>query len=267
MRPALLDEVSEVMRAVAHEVIVPRFRSLEAHEIEEKAPGELVTVADREAEQLLSEALLELLPGSRVVGEEQAAKQPRLLDGLDSGDVWLIDPLDGTHNFVEGRPCFSVMIALLRAGEAVAAWMLDPITDSMAHAERGAGAYVEGVRLESVSSSPGAALLRGSVLKKYMPEDLRQQVELRIPRIGAALEGMRCAGAEYPAVARGDHDFAVFWRTLPWDHAPGALFLSEAGGVAARLDGTPYTVSDSRIGLLVARNPAIWRETQRALFD
>jgi fructose-1,6-bisphosphatase/inositol monophosphatase family enzyme len=200
MRVALLDEVGEVMRAVASEVIVPRFGSLEAGEIEEKAPGELVTVADREAEQLLSEALLELLPGSRVVGEEQTARQPALLKQLEDGEVWLIDPLDGTANFVEGRPCFAVMVALLSNGETVGAWLLDPLTNTLSRAERGAGVDVEGTRLRTSEGSPGAALLRGAVLKKYMPFELRQQVELRIPRIDEALPGTRCAGAEYPAV-------------------------------------------------------------------
>jgi fructose-1,6-bisphosphatase/inositol monophosphatase family enzyme len=92
-------------------------------------------------------------------------------------------------------------------------------------------------------------------------------VEQRVPRIAEALDGMRCAGAEYPAVARGQQDFAVFWRTLPWDHAAGTLFLTEAGGMAARLDGTPYRVTDPRTGLLVAHNPAVWSETRAALFS
>jgi fructose-1,6-bisphosphatase/inositol monophosphatase family enzyme len=265
MRAALLDEVGEVMRAVASEVIVPRFGSLQAGDIEEKAPGELVTIADREAEQLLGEALLELLPGSRVVGEEQTSKQPSLLKQLDQGDVWLVDPLDGTGNFIEGRPCFAVMVALLSAGETVGAWLLDPMSNSLSRAERGAGAYVDGARLSTSDGSPGAARLRGAVLKKYMPFELRQQVELRIPRIEAALPGTRCAGAEYPAVATEAQDFAVFWRTLPWDHAPGALLVTEAGGVAARFDGTLYRACDEITGLVVARNRAVWDDAVAAL--
>jgi fructose-1,6-bisphosphatase/inositol monophosphatase family enzyme len=267
MRSALLDDVGEVMRAVAGEVILPRFRALRAGDVEEKAPGELVTVADVEAEQLLTDALSELLAGSRVVGEERASKEPGLLGELASGTVWLIDPLDGTHNFVDGKPCFSVMVALLQDGDTVAAWLLDPITDVLARAERGAGAFVDNERLQTSTLSPAASLLRGALLKKYMPVDLRMQVEKRIPRIAEALDGMRCAGAEYPAIARGHQDFAVFWRTLPWDHAPGALFLTEAGGVAARFDGTPYRATDTRTGLLVAHNPAVWSETRGALFD
>jgi fructose-1,6-bisphosphatase/inositol monophosphatase family enzyme len=265
MRSALLDEVEDVMRTVASQVIVPRFGALADGDVEDKGEGDLVTVADREAEQLLSESLLDLLPGARVVGEEQTARQPSLLEHLDEGDVWLVDPLDGTGNFVKGRPCFAVMIALLSRGETVAAWLLDPLRDLMARAERGAGAWFGGQRMRTDPDATAAENLRGSVLVKYMPPALREHVKDRLPRISEALPGTRCAGAEYPAVATGQQDFAVFWRTLPWDHAPGALFVTEAGGVAARFDGAPYRVSEERTGLLVARNPAIWHEAQRTL--
>jgi fructose-1,6-bisphosphatase/inositol monophosphatase family enzyme len=157
------------------------------------------------------------------------------------------------------------MVALLSNGETVGAWLLDPLTNTLSRAERGAGAYVEGTRLRTSEGSPGAALLRGAVLKKYMPFELRQQVELRIPRIDEALPGTRCAGAEYPAVVSAAQDFAVFWRTLPWDHAPGALLLTEAGGVAARFDGTLYRPGDEITGLVVARNRAVWDDAVAAL--
>jgi fructose-1,6-bisphosphatase/inositol monophosphatase family enzyme len=166
---------------------------------------------------------------------------------------------------VAGLACFSTMIALLRDGEAVAAWLLDPISNVLARAERGAGAYLESERLHADPSSRGAAALRGAVLKKYMPDGLREQVERRLPRLAEALPGLHCAGAEYPAIVSGKQDFAAFWRTLPWDHAPGSLFVEEAGGLAARFDGSRYRVSDRRTGLLVARSPAVWEDAQRAL--
>jgi fructose-1,6-bisphosphatase/inositol monophosphatase family enzyme len=263
----LFDQVGELMRAVAGEVIMPRFCALAEGDIEEKAPGELVTVADREAEQLLSEALLQFLPGSRVVGEEQTASEPALLTQLDHGHVWLIDPLDGTANFIAGKPCFAVMVALLKDGETVGAWMLDPISNLLTRAERGAGAYLEAERLQHAPDAPDATLLRGAVLKKYMPDVLRLEIEQRLSRIGEALPGTHCAGAEYPAVVNGAQDFAMFWRTLPWDHAPGALFVSEAGGLAARFDGTLYRASDRGTGLLVARTADVWQAARRALLE
>ena len=267
MSASLLDRVGVLMREVAAEVILPLFRALAAGDVEEKAPGELVTVADREAELRLTAGVSSLVPGARVVGEEAVAADPGLLAGLGTGTVWLIDPLDGTANFVAGKACFAVMVALVREGETTAAWLLDPITNLLTRAERGAGAYLESERLTTDASSPGLALLRGAVLSRYMPDALRQRVEQRSAQLGEVLPGMHCAGAEYPALASGRQDFALFYRTLPWDHAPGSLVLDEAGGVAARYDGTPYRPAEDVRGLLVARNRAIWDEVQHALLQ
>jgi fructose-1,6-bisphosphatase/inositol monophosphatase family enzyme len=79
------------------------------------------------------------------------------------------------------------------------------------------------------------------------------------------LPGLRCAGFEYPAVASAEEHFAVFWRTLPWDHAPGALVLAEAGGHVARLDGRPYRPAEKGAGLLVAQNRAVGESVRRGL--
>ncbi|MET0340006.1 MAG: inositol monophosphatase family protein [Polyangiales bacterium] len=266
-RPALLDDVAALMREVAAAHILPRFRALAAGDVVEKAPGELVTVADREAEHHLTARLAQLVPGVRVVGEEAVAADPSRLAGLGEGSVFLVDPLDGTANFVAGTACFAVMVALLHEGETAAAWLLDPVTNVLARAERGAGAFLERERLTPDAHSPGVPMLRGAVLSKYMPPSLRTQVEARAPRLGEVLPGLHCAGAEYPALASGRQDFAVFYRTLPWDHAPGALLVSEAGGVAARYDGTPYRPAEDVRGLLVARNELVWGQVRDALLS
>ena len=259
------DEVGTLLREVAAEVIAPRFRTLVAGEIEEKSPGELVTVVDREAERRLSARLPALLAGSRVIGEEATASDPRLLEGLDQGDVWLVDPLDGTSNFIDGKACFAVMVALLSAGAPVCSWMLEPVTDRLHRAQRGAGAESNGVRVRTARDEPVVEALRGAVLTKYLPPQLKARVAPGCLRLAEVSPGKRCAGAEYPAIVAAEQDFALFYRTLPWDHAPGVLFLVEAGGVALRYDGRPYVPGDGGTGLLVARNRAIWLRTQRTL--
>src|SRR5215213_7219723 len=92
MRSNVMDEVATIMRQAAAEAVLPRYRKLLAGDVEEKTPGEVVTVADREAEQIISPRLAALLAGSRVVGEEAVATNPSLMDGLDEGQVWLVDP-------------------------------------------------------------------------------------------------------------------------------------------------------------------------------
>ena len=247
------EQVAELLRAAAEEAILPRFQALAANEIEEKTSGEVVTIADREAERIISTGLIRLLPGSRVIGEEACAARPQDLESIGEGDVWLVDPLDGTGNFVKGSPPFSTMVALLRHGETVASWMLDPLTGILSEAELGAGAMTNGERAVVSKTTPTPP--SGASLTRFMPPAVaamfdRASVSLhRVP-------GLLCAGAEYPAIVSGERDFAVFWRTLPWDHAPGALFLIEAGGHVCRPDGSPYRPDQNGSGLIATSCPS-----------
>ena len=260
----MIDRVTALMREVASEAVLPRFRRLAADDIQQKSPGEEVTIADEEAERLLSGALPSIVPGSLVIGEEAVAGQPDLLDRLGSGSVWLVDSLDGTANFIEGSPCFSMMVTLLRDGRAVASWMLSPATDVVHVAEQGSGATING---EPVRCRPAPAWsdLRGSILTRFLPPQLRERILNEATGCRDVLPGLRCAGEEYPAIVQGTQDFAVFWRTLPWDHVPGILFLEEAGGRAARFDGTSYSAAKQGSGLLAACTPELWTELQWAL--
>jgi len=264
----MIERVAELIRDTAAQAILPRFLALRSDDIEEKSPGELVTAADREAEALLTQGLMALLPGSVVLGEEAAALQPALYQRLsEDTDLWLVDPLDGTSNFVEGKPCFSVMVALLRGGETVASWMLDPLADKIAVAEKGSGAYWAGTRIVTPRCAPATKDLRGAVLTRFLPPALRTEIEGRSQRIHTVLPGLRCAGHEYPAIATAEQHFALFWRTEPCDHAPGALFLAEAGGWVARLDRSPYRPAVLGTGLLVAQNEETWYAVESALLS
>jgi fructose-1,6-bisphosphatase/inositol monophosphatase family enzyme len=254
------DKVEALMREAAATAVLPRFRRLQHHEIEEKTPGELVTAADREAEHILTAGLAALLPGSVVVGEEATAADPAVMARLlGDRDVWVVDPLDGTANFAAGREPFAVMVALVRKGTTTASWMLDPVSGVMCHAERGAGASVAGRRAQAPSSCPAPAMLRGALFKRFLRPEDRAAVERRAASIGEVLPGFMCAGREYPAIIAGEQHFALFWRALPWDHAPGTLFAEEAGAVARRLDGSAYVPGDQRPGVLVAQNRETWQ--------
>src|SRR5258706_79102 len=104
------EKIERLIAEVAAEEVMPRFEKLEAGDVSEKSPGDLVTIADVATERRLTPALLDALPGSRVVGEEAAAADPRILDQLAGDDpVWVVDPVDGTANYAAGLPMFSVM--------------------------------------------------------------------------------------------------------------------------------------------------------------
>jgi len=251
----ILQHVEPLLRNAAETLVVPRWRRLQHGEATEKSPGEWVTVVDREVEEAVTAGLLRLVPDSIVVGEEQCAAEPHRMDRVGEGIVWLVDPLDGTNNFIAGRPPVSLMVALLEHGDTVASWMLDPLTGTMHRAERNGGAWRNEARVRV--SAERAVLRRGIVRTRFLPEAFKE----RIAASASAFEvqaGSGCAGADYPDVATAASDFALYWRALPWDHAPGALFLAEAGGHAARLDGSAYRAGEQREGLLVARSRFLW---------
>jgi fructose-1,6-bisphosphatase/inositol monophosphatase family enzyme len=173
----VLDRVEEIVREVAAEVVLPKFRTLAAHEILEKEPGQTVTVADRASEAMLAQRLRALLPGAQVVGEEETATDPGVLNHLAGADpVWVVDPIDGTGNFAAGKEPFGIMVALVQSGVPVLSVIYEPVPDSISLAEAGAGAYVDGVRRKMEDDPVETATLRGSVLTKYLPADMRPRI-------------------------------------------------------------------------------------------
>jgi fructose-1,6-bisphosphatase/inositol monophosphatase family enzyme len=251
------DRVGPVLREVAASIVLPRFASLRPSDVMMKGKHEPVTIADREAEETIGRELMRLLPGARVVGEEACAANPALLRDVHEGTVWVIDPIDGTANFAAGRQPFAMMVALLKEGELVGAWILDPLSDRLVVAERGAGARIEDVPLRTRSALPGAHDLSGIVSEAFLPTDKNSIVEAIRAAVAEVVPTVRCSGHEYPLVALGNRHFALYWRTLLWDHAPGALILTEAGGTVTYLDGTPYDPCRSQTGLLLAHNDQV----------
>jgi fructose-1,6-bisphosphatase/inositol monophosphatase family enzyme len=256
---SLVDRVSQLVARVVVEEVMGRFRALEAGDIEAKPsaddPHDLVTAVDRAVERRLTSALVELRPGSVVVGEEAVHEQPGLLAAL-AGDapVWLVDPIDGTRNFARGDDAFGVMIALVDRGATRAAWITLPARGQSFVAEAGAGAYLDGVRLRV--SAP-ARPLRGTLYTNYMPAPLAGAVARASAGRFLAHPGPGAAAIEYTSVVRGEKDFVVYYRLHPWDHAPGALLLAEAGGGVEHLDGSRYHPLDSRQLTVLGAAPAV----------
>ncbi|MFU8873588.1 inositol monophosphatase family protein [Micromonospora sp. SL4-19] len=268
MADQLLEDVGVLLREAAADVVVPMFRRLDDGDIAEKAPGELVTVADRRAEELISARLRRIRPGSVVVGEEAVADDPDLLRHLrGTGDVWLVDPVDGTANFAAGKRPFALMVALLTDGVPAASWVYDPLDGTMAACRAGAGTWLDGTPVRTTGPVVEVGALRGTAMTRFLPAEARRSVEAGGRRIGELLPGQHCAGREYLDVLTGAQQFVLFWRTLPWDHAPGTLLVREAGGVARRFDGTGYHPADDGRGLLVAASAEIWDQVRSALLD
>ena len=252
----LVDRVAEALVCVSAEAVEPWFEQLAHEMIEEKSPGEVVTAVDRAAELALERHLLLLVPRAAIVGEEACAADPTKLRGLEAEVCWVVDPLDGTANFVAGSSDWALMIGLLRYGEPVMAWIWQPAIRSMHVAERGAGATCNGVALRTRARTADPAALSGAVLSRFLPPTIASAVRRNAAAFGAVHEGRRCAGVEYPSIVHGHEDFAIYWRTLPWDHVPGVLLLEEAGGMARRPNGALYRPSEAISGLVAVADPA-----------
>ncbi len=259
--------VSDIIADVARQEIMPRFRTLRDDEIKEKEGGELVTVADVAAEKALTRRLQDHLVGSLVIGEEAVAADPAVLGKLSEADpIWIIDPIDGTSNFAGGKPVFAVMVGLVRGDETLAAWIHDPMDDRTLTAQLGAGAWIAGRRL-GVGAPDTPLAMRGTLhASNFAPAETARQVQSRRGQVGA-IKSLRCAGHEYLRLALGEMQFSLFTKLMPWDHVPGTLIQSEAGGVAWTLDGGPYRASSYKApGLLMAPDEASWHALRETLF-
>ena len=133
-----IESVSSIIREVSKTEILPRFRNLQKNDISYEVGDDPVTVADAAAEKALAGRLMGLLPDSTVVGEEDYAANPEILRRFDGeSPVWIVDPIDGTRNFVAGSPVFGVIVALSLQNQTVAGWIYDPVSGDMVASDGG----------------------------------------------------------------------------------------------------------------------------------
>jgi fructose-1,6-bisphosphatase/inositol monophosphatase family enzyme len=250
------DALLTLLKDVADEVINPRFRALATGEVHEKNPGDLVTVADHEAEELITRALRAAYPDALILGEEAHAEHPRLLQLYAAAEhAFTVDPVDGTKNFVHGSPDHAVMVSETRGGEAVRALIWQPQHGLAYVAERGAGAFRNGERL---NRSPAGPELRGRTARRGWVGGAMGD----LPPM--TLTWVSC-GIDYPKLVEGETDYLVYRTTRPWDHAPGSLLLTEAGGYVGSLDGLRWRAGEiAAQGIIAAADRATYDVVSRS---
>jgi len=251
------DEVLNLLQEVAEAVIEPRFRDLAEGEVMEKKPGDLVTVADREAEVEITKRLRAAYPDALMVGEEAVSADGAALDAAAHADHWFtIDPVDGTRNFVHGSKDYAVMVAELRGQAVVRGWIWQPEHKLAYVAERGAGAWCGDRRLQvterDVADPRGRTSRRSLVGQSFGALSPMQ------------LTWVSC-GIDYPKLAENACDYVFYSGAMPWDHAPGSLLVAEAGGVTTYDDGSSYDPTTTRSPLLVAGSAGVSRTVLGAL--
>ncbi|GGG29159.1 inositol monophosphatase [Caldovatus sediminis] len=266
-------DIAALLRAAARAEILPRFRRLAPEAVRAKTgPLDLVTDADEAAERAIEAGLAARFPGCLVVGEEAAAADPGVLARLRDAELaFVVDPVDGTANFAAGLPLFGCMAAAILRGEVVAGWIHDPVGDDTAVALRGEGAWVEdaeGRRVADLRVAEPVPVGRmvAAVSWAYLPAPLRARVPANLPRLAAAVQ-YRCAAHDYRLAAGGHIHAFLYHRLMPWDHAAGWLLHREAGGYAARFDGSAYTPLEHTGGLIGAPDRASWEAVRAALLE
>ena len=265
-----LNTVAELLATAARQEILPRFRNLPKGAVRTKTgPLDFVTAADEAAEAMITAGLIQRFPGCVVVGEEATAADPSRLQALAGADLaFVVDPVDGTANFAAGLTLFGVMAAVIIRGEVVASVIHDPIGNDTALALRGEGAWIEtpdGHRTDLRVAAPApVSEMAGNVAWRFLPEPQRHIVCANLPKLGGCWD-YRCSAHEYRMVAAGHCHFLFFNRLYPWDHAPGWLLHQEAGGYAAKLDGSPYDPTRVEGGLICAPDRESWAAVREAL--
>src|SRR5262249_16675004 len=235
------------------------FGEVEKLQVSLKGPANFVTAADRRAEEILHEDLVKARQGYGFLGEEGGKRE-----GADKTHTWLVDPLDGTSNFLHGIPHFCISIALDREGTVVAGLVYNPANDELFTAERGKGAFLNEQRIRVAARRRLIDSVVACALPHYGRGDLAlgpREMEAVQDKV-AGLRRFGAAALDLAWIAAGRFD--GYWeRNLSaWDMAAGLLLVREAGGFASDLDGGDAMITK---GHVVAGNDLLHRELLKLL--
>ncbi|KAA0697552.1 inositol monophosphatase [Neorhizobium sp. P12A] len=263
--------LADLLRRAAQAEILPRFRRLGGGDVRAKTEAtDLVTEADEQAERMIKAEVARLWPDAVFVGEESVAAEPALLKRIEGSDLAIIvDPVDGTFNFASGIPAFGVMASVIVKGETVAGIIFDPMGDDWVMAEKGSGAWLkrpsgEAERL-SVAAPVALDQMVGMASTGYLPGEKKAEILGNLAKV-RFLTNYRCAAHEYRTFAGGHVHYLMYNKMMPWDHLAGTLISQEAGGYAARFDGSAYLPHHLEGGLLIAPDKASWDVLRREVF-
>ena len=233
-RSALLNVMVAAAQKAARR-LVRDFGEVENLQVSRKGPADFVSIADKKAEETLVKELQKARPDYGFILEEHDD-----IEGKDTSNTWVIDPLDGTTNFLHGIPHFAISIGLVRDGEPFAGVVYNPITDEMFWAEKGQGAFLNGrrLRVSARAELPDALFATGIPFFGKKKDDDRYLE--RIDAVTSVSSGIRRFGSAaldlaFVAAARYDG----YWECglHPWDLAAGVVLVREAGGFVTDING------------------------------
>ena len=265
---ALIDTAIAAARS-GGEVLLANWRNLPHGSVEEKKKNDFVTFADRESEARIVSAIRARFPQDAFLGEEGGAHGGEVGGGAAGARTWIIDPLDGTSNFVSGFPFWCVSIAAREDQELVAAVIWDPLHDEMYTAEKGAGAWRNGTRLavSGRSDLAGAFVATGFPFRNVDKIDQYLALFRAVFVRARAIRRAGSAALDLAYVAAGVFDGFFEFRLAPWDIAAGALLIQEAGGVLTDFEGGSGYLERGNIVAGSAGVNASLRQVARGIVD
>jgi fructose-1,6-bisphosphatase/inositol monophosphatase family enzyme len=253
-------KIEQIVILANEEYVLNRFGKLRDKDIacKSKYPHDVVTIADKEAEEFIKARIWEIDPNALFIGEESSFKNPQELFLMEQDEpVWIIDPIDGTANFKNGVAKFGTILSCVQKKEIIYGCIYNPITKTLISAEKGSGAWCQGKRLSintSVSFEDSLAILSLQFFEKEMAEKIAE----RAFQFLRWQSNFGSVAIDYQSCALSDVQIAVFNFIRVWDHAAGVLIHQEAGGYAAKFDGTPYCPLDIEGGIILAPDQDIW---------
>jgi myo-inositol-1(or 4)-monophosphatase len=257
-RSALLNVMVDAARKAGRSLIRD-FGEVENLQVSVKGPGDFVSAADRRAEQILFEELSRARPGYGFLMEERGA-----VEGSDPNHRWIVDPLDGTTNFLHSIPLFCTSIGLERQGVLVAGVVYNPVMDELYVAERGGGAFFNDRRLRVAARSKlvdSIAALSVPFIGKGDHAEFHRDLRIIMNEVA----GVRSTGStalDLAWVAAGRLDASLHAHIAPWDLAAGIVLVREAGGFVTDRDGRDRMFDQ---GTCLAANEDIHRRMQMVL--
>ncbi|MCF8179988.1 MAG: inositol monophosphatase [Limnohabitans sp.] len=256
MHPMLNVAVKAARRAAT--IINRASLNLERLQIDRKQHNDFVTEVDKAAEEAIIETLSEAYPNHGFLAEESG----ELLNNSDH--IWIIDPLDGTTNFIHGFPQYAISIALSVNGVLQQAVIYDPNRDELFSASKGAGAYVDRRRLRVASQIKLENALIGTGFPYRQDQDVDQYLKIfaEMTRQCAGLRRPGAASLDLAYVAAGRYDGFFESELKPWDMAAGALIITEAGGLVGNYRGEEGFLES---GEIMAGNPRIFAQMAQVL--
>lgn len=233
MKP--IEQLQELVRHIAHHEVMSRFLKGQS---ERKADGSMLSEADLAAQAAFATGLPQII-NAPVLGEEMSSEEQHHLWQHSATGLWVVDPIDGTNNFVNGLPHFALSVAFVRHGQAQLGVVYDPAADECFSAERGHGSFLNGIRLPLRQvAKPLREAIAGVEIKRLRSGKLASCLS-NVPPYGT----LRCLGSsalDWCYLAAGRYDIYVHGGQMLWDYAAGALIFEEAGGSLTTLEGDEF---------------------------